>query len=65
MENRRDARYSVAKHLEVEGNYVEHESGRYVERVNMASGKYLKFDENGRVDGFASLEQVFEYLELA
>ncbi len=51
------------EHLQVEGNYIQNEeTGRSVERVNMAGGKYLAFDENGNVAGFKSFEECMDWV---
>ena len=48
------------------GNFVRDEdTGRSVERVDMAGGKYLTYDEHKRVNGFMNLPDALDYLGLA
>lgn len=56
----------AAQHLAKQcGNYVSNdENGRRVERVDMVGGKYLAFDEHGRVSGFMPLSQALDFLGL-
>lgn len=48
------------------GNFVRDEdTGRTIERVDMAGGKYLSYDEHRDVNGFMNLPEALDYLGLA
>lgn len=63
----RKQRGLAAVHLAAEvGNFIRDEdTGRSVERVDMAGGKYLTYDEHKRVNGFMNLSDALDYLGLA
>lgn len=63
----RSLRGLTALYLAAEiGNFVRDEdTGRMVERVDMAGGKYLSYDEYSRVNGFMNLPEALDYIGLA
>ncbi len=63
----RHRRGLAALHLAAEvGNFVRDEdTGRTIERVDMAGGKYLSYDEHGDVNGLMNLPEALDYLGLA
>lgn len=63
----RSRRGLTALYLAAEiGNFVRDEdTRRMVERVDMAGGKYLSYDECGRANGFMNLPEALDYIGLA